>query len=87
MAQFLADIAGMLEIFAIAGGLLLLHRAAKEAPAKLLKAAGWVLLVGGVLSGICTSYYWFRYQGRGEFHSSHMSYSEMMHPSGGTGGR
>ncbi len=40
MAQFTADIAGMLELFAIATGLVLLHRAGKEAPAKLLKAAG-----------------------------------------------
>lgn len=31
MAQFAADIAGMLELFAIAAGLVLLHRAGKEA--------------------------------------------------------
>lgn len=54
MAQFTADIAGMLEIFAIAAGLVLLHRASKEAPANLLKAAGWVLVVGGVVVGACT---------------------------------
>jgi len=39
VAQFTADIAGTLELFAIAAGLVLLHRAQKEAPAKLLEAA------------------------------------------------
>jgi hypothetical protein len=64
MAQFLADIAGMLEVFGIATGLVLLHRASKEAPAKLLKAAGWVLVVGGISVGL--------------FDSTHMGYSERM---------
>ena len=82
MAQFLADIAGLLEIFAIAGGLVLLHRASKEAPAKLLKAAGWVLVAGGVIVGLCTSYYWFKYQSRGEFDSAHMGYGNMMRSQG-----
>jgi hypothetical protein len=81
MAQFLADIAGMLEVFAIATGLVLLHRASKEAPAKLLKAAGWVLVVGGVSVGLCTSYYWFKYQSQGGFETTHMGYSETMHGS------
>jgi hypothetical protein len=77
MAQFLADIAGLLAIFAIAGGLVLLHRASKEAPAKLLKAAGWVLVAGGVIVGLCTSYYWFKYQSRGDFDSAHMDFPNM----------
>jgi hypothetical protein len=86
MAQFLADIAGMLEVFAIAGGLVLLHRASKEAPAKLLQAAGWVLVVGGVVVGACTSFYWFKYQSRGDFDSVHMGYPGMMHgPGAGMG--
>lgn len=76
MAQFLADIAGLLKIFAIAGGLVLLHRASKEAPAKLLKAAGWVLHAGGVIVGLCTSYYWFKYQSQGGFENTHTSCSE-----------
>lgn len=71
MAEFLGDIAGMLEIFAIAGGLVLLARARKEAPARLLAAAGWVLVVGGISVGLCTSYYWFRYQSRGDFAAAH----------------
>jgi hypothetical protein len=67
VAQFLGDIAGMLEIFAIALGLVLLHRASKEAPARLLKAAGWVLIVGGIAVGVCTSWYWVSYQAAGDF--------------------
>lgn len=82
MAQFLADIAGMLELFAIAAGLVLLHRAAKDGPAKLLKAAGWVLVVGGVAVGLCTTYYWFKYQSRGEFDGAHMGYPKMMRGQG-----
>ncbi len=81
MTQFLADIAGMLEVFAIAAGLVLLHRASKEAPAKLIKTAGWVLVAGGVGVGLCTSYYWFKYQSQGEFESTHTGYCEPMHDS------
>lgn len=79
MAQFLADIAGLLEIFAVAAGLVLLHRASREAPAKLLKAAGWVLVAGGIAVGLCTTYYWFKYQSRGEFDSTHMGSPGMMY--------
>ena len=67
MAQFLSDIAGMLEIFAVAAGLLLLHRASKEAPARLMKVAAVVLLLGGVAVGLCTASYWFKYQKAGMF--------------------
>lgn len=67
MAQFLGDIAGMLELFAVAGGLVVLHQAAKDAPAKLLKAAGALLVVGGIAGGICTSWYWLKYQRAGDF--------------------
>lgn len=70
MAQFLADIAGMLEIFAVAAGLVLLHKASKEPPAKFLKAAGLVLVIGGIGVGLCTSWYWFKYQAAGEFDSA-----------------
>jgi len=39
MAEFLADLAGMLEIIAIAAGFVILHRTEKDAPANRLKAA------------------------------------------------
>lgn len=69
MTQFTGDIAGILEIFAIAAGLVVLHYGKKEA-ATLLKAAGIILLAGGILSGICTSYYWFKYHSAGIFDKS-----------------
>lgn len=71
MTQFLGDIAGMLEIFAIAAGLVLLHKAGEQS-AKLLKLAGVVLIVGGIGVGLCTSWYWFKYQAAGELdHATH----------------
>lgn len=79
MAQFTADIAGMLEIFAIAMGLVLLHRSKKEAPARLLASAGWVLVIGGVFVGACTSYYWLVYQSRGHFDGAPTTSATMMH--------
>lgn len=82
MAQFTADIAGMLELFAIAAGLVLLHRAGKEPPAKLLMAAGWVLVAGGIVVGACTTFYWLKYQSRGELDSVQMGYPGMMHAPG-----
>lgn len=86
MAQFMADIAGMLELFAIAAGLVLLHRAGKEAPAKLLNVAGWALVTGGMVVGACTTFYWFKYRSRGELDSVHMGYPGMMHaPATGMG--
>jgi|GEM_PF-1193107 len=71
MAQFLGDIAWMLELFAVAGGLVLLHLAATEAPTKLLRTAGWLLVLGGVGTALCTGYYWFTYQAQGHFDSGH----------------
>ncbi len=81
MDQFTADIAGMLELFTIAAGFVQLHRASKEVPAKLLKAASWVLIVGGFVVGACTTFYWFRYQSRGDFDTEHMGDGAMMHAS------
>lgn len=85
MAQFLGDIAWMLELFAVAWGFVLLHRAAKEAPAKLLQLAGWVLVLGGIGTALCTGYYWFSYQGRGHFDAPHgHGAATMPMPNGGT---
>ncbi|NOY90168.1 MAG: hypothetical protein GXP55_03085 [Deltaproteobacteria bacterium] len=79
MSQFLGDIAFMLELFAAAAGLVLLHLAAKEAPAKLLRAAGLVLLLGGVGASLCTSYFWFQYHAQGRFDSPAQSSMSMHH--------
>ena len=67
MTQFLANIAGVLELVTVATGLVLMHRAGKEAPAGLLKVAGAVLIAGGILLGAATTTYWFRYWSHGDF--------------------
>lgn len=51
MSQFLADIVGRLEHFAMATGLLMLHRAAKEPSAPLVRVARLVLKFRGVAVG------------------------------------
>jgi hypothetical protein len=51
MAQFLGDLAFLIELFAVAAGLLVLHRAASDAKPMLLRAAGWLLIAGGVVGG------------------------------------
>lgn len=78
MTQFLGDIAWMLELFAIAGGLMLLHSATLEARTTLLKAAGWLLIVGGVGTAACTGYYWLSYQAQGAFDAAHRHDAMMM---------
>jgi hypothetical protein len=80
MAEFLADIAGVLVLFAIASGLIVLWRAGREAGAGLLRAAGLLLVVGGVAVGLCTTWYWIQYQTRGEFASAHMVYPGVLPP-------
>jgi len=69
----------MLEIFAGAVGLVLLHKASKDPPAMLLRAAGLVLVIGGVAVGLCISWYWFKYQAAGDF--DHAAPHSQMEPS------
>ena len=71
MAQFLGDIAWMLELFAIASGLVLLHVATIESHTKFLQAAGWLLVLGGLGTALCTGYYWFSYRAQGHFDVVH----------------
>lgn len=66
MAQFLGDIAFLLELGLVASGLVLLH-AGRERGASLWRAAGWLLVVGATATALCTSYFWFRYQAAGDF--------------------
>ena len=77
MAQFLGDIAGMLEIFAFAGGLVLLHLAAQKPPARLLQAAGAVLVIGGSFAGLCTMWYWLQYRSEGGFDHAALMHAPM----------
>ncbi|PIR39764.1 MAG: hypothetical protein COV35_00750 [Alphaproteobacteria bacterium CG11_big_fil_rev_8_21_14_0_20_39_49] len=66
MNQFSADIAGILEIAVIAAGLITLYFAGKE-KSVLLKSAAWLMIVGGIAVGLCTTYWWFTYHKRGYF--------------------
>lgn len=67
MSIFLLDIAGVLEVAAIAAGLWLLHLARKEGGGFPARSAAWILIVGGFAIGACTLYYGFRYKQLGYF--------------------
>ncbi len=71
MAQFLGDIAFLAELGLVAAGLVLLH-VGRERSASLLRAAGWILVVGATATAICTTFFWLRYHRAGEFdHAGH----------------
>ncbi|MEQ9363280.1 MAG: hypothetical protein RIF32_03500 [Leptospirales bacterium] len=89
MAQFFGDIAFMLELFAVAAGLVALHFAGRQSASGLLKAAGWLLVVGGILTAVCTSFFYFRYYAQGGFDTVHPPMSMPMDGMGkmqGSGG-
>jgi len=66
MAAFLGDIAFLLGIVVAASGLLTLHCAAADPRPKLLKIAGIVLLVAGIGTALCTTFYYFKYHLAGD---------------------
>ena len=66
MAMFLAHIAAILEILAAAAGLVALHYATQH-KAKLIKAAGILLVVFGIGGAACTWYYAGKYFFMGHF--------------------
>ena len=67
MSIFQLDTAFILEVASVAAGLITLHKAAKEPPAGLLRAAGFLLIVAGILSAACTVYFGIKYRGQGDF--------------------
>lgn len=75
MAMFLGHIAFILEIFALATGLVLV-RLSKENKG-LSSLAGWILVIVGILGAICTGYYMIQYFYLGDF--AH-AYPQMMMP-------
>lgn len=75
MAMFLAEISFLLALALFAAGLVLWHRG-REATAGLIRAAGAVLVVGSVLTALCTGYFSVRYQVQGEFDHAYL------HPGG-----
>lgn len=66
MAQFMGEIAFLLELGLVAAGLVLLQ-VAHERSAGLLRTAGWILVVGATATALCTSYFWLRYHQAGSF--------------------
>ncbi len=78
MAQFLGDIAFLFEMLLVAGGLVLLHHSRRQG-AGLLRAAALVLLLTGAGTALCTTYFWLRYHGSGDFEHAHaMPMARMM---------
>jgi len=66
MLMFVAEIAFLLELTAIAGGLCLLDKGRKD-KSKLVNWAGWLLIVGGIGTALCTWYYSVKYAAQGAF--------------------
>lgn len=71
MAQFIGDIAFILESFLLVAGLVILY-VAIERKSSLLKFAGSLAIVISIIALICTSYYWFTYQLQGAFDTAHI---------------
>ncbi len=72
MAMFLGHIAVILEMFALATGLVLISKENKG----LSSLAGWILIIFGILGAICTFYYMVQYYYLGNFANA---YPMMMH--------
>lgn len=70
MVMFMAHIAVILEIMALAAGLITLHFAVKF-HSKLIKTAGILLIVFGVGGYICTVYYAVQYFFMGHYEHSY----------------
>lgn len=76
MAEFLGDIAFMLELVIVVAGIVTLYFAQKNA-SKLLRAAGWLLIIGGILGSTCTGYFYMKYYFNGDFDSAYMQPKHM----------
>ena len=70
MAQFLGDIAFILESMLLVSGFVIFYFAL-EKQSKLLKFAAIVAVLIGLLGMICTGYYWFSYQSQGAFETAY----------------
>lgn len=84
MAMFLAEIAFLLELALFAAGLVLWHKG-REATAGLLRGAGAVLVVGAVLTSLCTGYFSVRYHVQGEFDHAYPAAPGTLDPGGAPG--
>lgn len=75
MLMFTAHIAIMLEVLALATGLVALHYAAKE-NAKLIRFAGMILIVFGLGNMICTWVYAGKYYLQGGYEQPYAASSK-----------
>jgi len=66
MAAFLGDIAFLFGIVVAVAGLFTLHKAGADPRPALLKIAGIVLLVAGIGTALCTSYFYLKYYFAGD---------------------
>jgi len=66
MLMFVAEIAFLLELALIAWGLLILGKPDTK-DNKYRKLAGWILIIGSILTMICTWYFSIKYMGQGGF--------------------
>ena len=79
MAMFQLDIAFLLELALFATGLIVLHLG-REKSAGLLKAAAAVLLVGSVLTAVCSGYFGVRYHVQGDFDRAYPAHQRVGAP-------
>lgn len=77
MAEFLGDIAVMLNVLIFGIGLVILHYGRKE-KAGLLVMSGSVLTIAAVLGFICSVYYFFDYRSQGAFDQAYPTHQMMM---------
>ncbi len=66
MAAFLGDIAFLIGIIVIASGLIVLHKAKTDPDPEFLRIAGKLLVIAGLLTAICTSYFYLKYHFSGD---------------------
>ncbi len=76
MAAFLGDIAFLLGVVVAVSGLFTLHKAYADPRPVLLKVAGIALLVTGIGTALCTSYFYLKYHFAGDLEHP---YPAMMH--------
>ncbi|GJM04419.1 MAG: hypothetical protein DHS20C09_04100 [marine bacterium B5-7] len=78
MAAFLGDIAFLTGILITAGGLLILHRARSDPKPRLLKIAGTLMVVAGIGTALCTTYFYFKYHLAGELEHPYPIHGAML---------
>ncbi len=72
MAQFLGDIAFILESMLLVSGLVIYYFAL-ERKSKLLKFTAIIAIIISLLGMLCTGYYWFSYLSQGAFQTAFLN--------------